>query len=60
MSCISDIVGGADLYNGVSYSLTTDRFGNANSAIYLNNGYLQVPTGVYFSGDFTVNCEIRK
>ena len=59
MSSLSDIVGGADLYNGVSYSFTTDRFGNANSAIYLNNGYLQVPPGVYFSGDFTVTAWIN-
>ena len=58
MSSLSDIVGGANLYNGVSYSFTTDRFGNANSAIYLNNGYLQVPPGVYFSGDFTVTAWI--
>ena len=59
MSSLSDIVGGADLYNGVSYSFTTDRFGNANRAIYLNNGYLQVPPGVYFSGDFTVTAWIN-
>jgi hypothetical protein len=58
MSNLSDPVGGADLYNGLSYSFTTDRFGNANSAIYFNSGYLQVPPGIYFAGDFTVTAWI--
>ena len=53
MSNLSDVVGTATLYNGVSYSFTADRFGNPSQAIYFNNGYLQVPTDVYFCGDFT-------
>ena len=54
MNNLSDVIGGANLYGGTSYSFTVDRFGAANSAIYFNNGYLQVPSGVYFYGDFTV------
>ncbi len=54
MNNLCDVIGGANLYNGSSYSFTVDRFGAANSAIYFNKGYLQVPSGVYFYGDFTV------
>jgi hypothetical protein len=55
MSNLSDVVSNRDLYNGVNFTYTYDRFGNPNQAIYLNNGYLQIPFGVYFSGDFTVS-----
>jgi hypothetical protein len=58
MSNLSDVVGGANLYGGSNYSFTFDRFCSANSAIYFNKGYLQVPEGVYFSGDFTVTAWI--
>ena len=54
MSSLSDIIRGSDLYGGSNYSFTTDRFGNNNSAIYFNNGFLQVPNGSYFNGDFTI------
>ena len=53
MSNQSDVVGGANLFGRSSYSFVPDRFCSANSAIYFNKGYLQVPEGVYFSGDFT-------
>jgi hypothetical protein len=58
MSNLSDVVGGANLYGGSNYSFASDRFGSPNSAIYFNKGYLQVPEGVYFSGDFTVSVWI--
>jgi hypothetical protein len=58
MSNLSDVVGGANLFGGVNYSFVPDRFGSPNSAIYFNSGYLQVPEGVYFSGDFTVTAWI--
>ena len=47
------MIGGATLYGGSNYAFTYDRFCNPNQAVYFNNGYLQVPPGVYFSGDFT-------
>ena len=42
------------MQNAASYSYVTDRNGNLNSAVFLNTGYLQLPSAVYFSGDFTV------
>ena len=47
------------MYGGSSYSFTYDRFCNAYSAIYFNIGYLQVPSGAYFKGDFTVTAWIK-
>ena len=59
MNNLSDVVGGANLFGGSSYSFTTDRFGTPNSAIYFNQGYLQAPPGNYFlSGNFTVTAWI--
>jgi len=55
---LNDPVGGANLYGGENYSFTYDRFCSVNEAIYFNKGYLQVPPGVYFSGDFTVTAWI--
>ena len=54
-----DLVGGANLIDGSSFSFVEDRFGNPNSAIYLNQGYLKVPPGVYFEGDFTITAWIN-
>ena len=59
MSDLTDIVSGANLYNGKNYSFKADRFGNPNSAIYFQNGYLQAPPGVYFRGDFTFTAWIN-
>ena len=53
MSNFSDLVGEANLFGGGNYSFVPDRFCTPNSAIYFNNGFLQVPEGIYFSGDFT-------
>lgn len=49
-----DSVGGAHLFGGFSYSLAEDRFGNPNSSLSLQNGYMQIPDGVYFDGPFTI------
>ena len=63
MSNLSDVVGGANMsvVSSSSYfSFAKDRFCNASSAIFFNNGSgLKVPSGVYFSGDFTVNAWIN-
>jgi hypothetical protein len=58
MSNLSDVVGGANLFGGGNYSFVSDRFGSPNSAIYFNQGFLQVREGVYFSGDFTFTAWI--
>ncbi len=54
MNSFMDIKGNADLQCGANVSFTYDRFCEVKSAIYINNGFLQVPPGVYFSGDFTL------
>ena len=59
MDSLNDVVGGANLFGGSNFMFTSDRFGAQNAAIYFNKGYLQVPTGVYFSGDFTVTTWIN-
>jgi WD40 repeat protein len=58
MSSLNDSIGGATLFGGSNYSFVEDRFGTPNSAIYFNNGYLQIPSGVYFSDDFTITAWI--
>jgi hypothetical protein len=59
MNNFTDVVGKADLYCGSNIAYTYDRFCNPNSAIYFSKGYLQIPPGVYFSGDFTVTAWIN-
>lgn len=54
MSDFSDSVGGKTLYGGLRFSADYDRFGNQNSAFYFFSGYLQVPSGVYIAGDYTI------
>jgi hypothetical protein len=56
---LNDTINGANLYNGYNYSFTSDRFNNSNSAIYFNNGFLQIPDGHYFNGDFSVSIWIN-
>ena len=53
MSNLNDVISGATLYNGHGFSYVADRYNIPNAAISLDNGYLQVPEGVYFAGDFT-------
>jgi len=55
-----DYVGSDNLENCVSAQFVPDRFNNANSALYLNNGYCAIPTDVYFlGGDFTFSAWIK-
>ena len=54
MSNMSDVVGSATLYGGGNLTYTYDRFCNPNQATYFNQGYLQVPPGIYFSSDYTI------
>jgi hypothetical protein len=46
---MSDIIGTAHMSQGSSTLFTLDRFGIANSALALNGGYTQVPSGYYFN-----------
>jgi len=45
---LKDSVGRCDLTSPTNIAPSTDRFGNASSAYYFNNGYAIVPPGVYF------------
>ncbi len=56
---LNDVIGGAHMFDGVSYSFSDDRLNTPLSSIYLNNGYVQIPDGVYFNGDFTVTLWIK-
>ena len=38
---------------------TANKYYKPNSAIYLNNGYLTIPPGVYFYQDFTISFWIK-
>ena len=60
MSNLSDVIGGAHMYGSLTNILfVNDRFCNANSAIFFNNASsLKVPSGVFFSGDFTITVWI--
>ena len=57
---VKDIIGGADLYNGLNTSFTSDSSGKTNFALSLNTGYYQVPNGIYFSGgDLTISLWLK-
>jgi hypothetical protein len=45
---MNDKIGSANMIQGNATSFTTDRFGNANSALALNCGWTQIPQGIYF------------
>lgn len=47
-SSYADSVAAGSLINGFQVSFAPDRFGNANSALYLNGGYIQIPPGCLF------------
>ena len=52
---LTDVFGGANLtFGDKNCYLTFDRFCQPNFAFYLNNGYLKVPSGFYFLGDFSI------
>jgi arabinan endo-1,5-alpha-L-arabinosidase len=49
-----DFIAQSDLFACINMTFVADRFGNPNSAIYLNNGFCKAPPGVYFSLTLTV------
>ena len=52
----NDVIGTAHGYGQVNAALTSDRFGLASSALDLSNGYIKIPSGIYFNGDYTVTA----
>lgn len=56
----TDVASGSDIIGGINYNFTLDRFNNSLSAVYLNDGYLQVPNNLkYFYGEFTIMIWIK-
>ena len=53
-SILEDSVGQSHLFGANHSARTFDRFGSPSSALDLFNGFVQVPPGVYFYGDYTV------
>jgi hypothetical protein len=55
-STTNDLVSGMNLTAQGTTSFMTDRFGNANGALYRTGlNYWTMPNGVYFYGDFTIS-----
>ena len=51
-----DVISSSHMTQGSSTNFAMDRFGNLNSALALNGGWTQVPSGVYFdSPEFTIS-----
>ena len=55
----TDKIGNANMYNGYNVQFVDDRFGKPNSAIRFSDGYYQVPSGVYFNGDYTIAVWVK-
>jgi hypothetical protein len=56
---LNDIVSEANINTGSGYGFGTDRLNSQNSALNLAPGYLQLPAGVYFKGDFTISLWVN-
>ena len=53
---MKDEIGSSHMTQGSLTTFIQDRFGNVNSALALNGGWTQVPSGVYFdSPQFTIS-----
>ena len=59
---VNDLKGGKTLSNPSDptlISFVNDRFGNFNSALILNRGYYQLPSGTYFQVDYTLSLWVK-
>ena len=55
-SAMNDQIGTADMFQGAFTNFTFDRFNCPNSALALNGGWTQIPSGVYFNTpEFTIS-----
>ena len=57
---MTDLIGNADMTQGsAKVYFVDDRFKNENSALSLNGGFTQLPSGTYFDApEFTLSCWI--
>ena len=53
-SSLSDQAGSSSVSTTSSISYVSNRLLVSNDAVYINNGYLKLPTGTYFSSTFTI------
>ena len=49
-----DEIGNANLFDGMNVTPTENRFGSSQTAIRFREGFLKVPSGVYYNSDFTI------
>ena len=59
-----ELIGGKDMMLDTFHNaeFSKDRFGNPKSALYLNHGFVKVPSGEYFdptTGGFTIMLWIK-
>jgi len=58
-SSMNDVIDNADMSQGISTIYVSDRFGKSNSALGLNGGWTQVPSGIYLNANtFTISVWI--
>ena len=50
---------GSPMTNPINAAFVNDRVDASNSAVYLNLGYLTLPTGVYFNSDFSITAWVN-
>lgn len=55
-SDLRDYVGDGVLAIGQNVNFTSNRLGTPTSAVFLNKGYLNITSGVRFSGNFTITA----
>ncbi|RNA39022.1 glycoside hydrolase [Brachionus plicatilis] len=55
----NDLINLKNMHSPFNAEFTEDRFGNPNSAITLNHGYMTVPGGIYFGSAFTILAWVK-
>ena len=53
---VLDSMTSLNMVSVVNIQFVADRLGAPNSAVYLNAGYMQAPSDIYFSGDFSATA----
>lgn len=53
-SSLSDQAGSSSVSTTSSISYVSNRLAVSNDAVYINNGYMRIPAGTYFSSTFTL------
>lgn len=59
LSNLSDVAGNRHLLGGLNFEYVSDRHNKPASAVHLQRGFLQAPTGAYFYGDFSITAWLQ-